>query len=229
MPRTFRRFEFLLIAAAMLATAGCASVRDLDTGTAEGANAARLFVPYQFQVAALDGETIRDSFYTFDARDQRLSVAPGRHTLVLRYFDLIDDEADRSDDYARVLSEPITVTFDARPGGDYAVVGAQPDTPAAGQAFAADPTLEIQSRESGEAVSDSISVAEPEAETIRRGNTVYAPVADAGAHAPNVNVNEPAAAPAAGSPQAYEMLKYWWNNAGSAERARFEAWRETAD
>mgnify|MGYP000273019713 CR=1 FL=1 len=33
---------FLLIAAAMLATAGCASVRDLDTGTAEGADAARL-------------------------------------------------------------------------------------------------------------------------------------------------------------------------------------------
>lgn len=211
------------LVAALIALAGCAGVRQLDTGTQAGASSAELFVPYQFQVQAIDGTVLRENFYTFDGRDQTLRLAPGEHELVLRYFDLIENNQDRTDDYARVLSEPITVSFSARANSQYAVTGKRPETPSAGKAFAANPMLAIENRGNGDTVSGDIAVAEPEIETIRRGNTVFAPVGKTPAASP---ADSPEPAPSKAPPQSLQMLKYWWNNAGQAERDRFEAWRQ---
>ncbi|MES1950838.1 hypothetical protein S4A8_08265 [Salinisphaera sp. S4-8] len=208
--------------AGLTALAGCAGVRQLDTGAPSGAASAELFVPYQFQVQAIDGTVLRDNFYTFDGRDQTLRVAPGEHELVLRYFDLIADNDDRTDDYARVLSEPITVSFSARANSQYAVTGERPTTPDAGEAFAANPSLLIENRANGNTVSGEIAVAEPEIETIRRGNTVFAPVGKT----PAASTDAPQPAPENAPPQSLQMLEYWWNNASQAERDRFEAWRK---
>ena len=208
--------------AALIALAGCAGVRQLDTGTQAGAASAELFVPYQFQVQAIDGTVLRENFYTFDGRDQTLRLAPGEHELVLRYFDLIENNEDRTDDYARVLSEPITVSFTARANSQYAVTGDRPTTPSAGEAFAANPTLAIANRASGDTVSGDVAVAEPEIDTIRRGNTVFAPVGKT----PSASSDAPQPAPENAPPQSLQMLKYWWNNASQAERDRFEAWRK---
>ncbi|MBS63565.1 DUF2057 family protein [Salinisphaera sp.] len=208
--------------AALIALAGCAGVRQLDTGTQAGAASAELFVPYQFQVQAIDGTVLRENFYTFDGRDQTLRLAPGEHELVLRYFDLIENNEDRTDDYARVLSEPITVSFTARANSQYAVTGDRPTTPSAGEAFAANPTLAIENRASGDTVSGDVAVAEPEIDTIRRGNTVFAPVGKT----PSASSDAPQPAPENAPPQSLQMLKYWWNNASQAERDRFEAWRK---
>ena len=205
----------------LIVLAGCAGVRQIDTGNTPGAASAELFVPYQYQVQAIDGTELRSSFYSFDGRDQTLRVAPGEHTLVLRYFDLIEDNDDRTDDYARVLSEPITVSFTARADSRYAVTGERPSTPSAGEAFAANPRLAIENRASGDTVSGEIAVAEPEIETIRRGNTVFAPVGKTAA----ASADTPQPAPKNAPPQSLQMLKYWWNNASQAERDRFEAWR----
>lgn len=219
MLRTVRPVLIGLLAA--LLASGCAGVRQLDGNTADGRASAAVLVPYQFQVQAIDATVLRDSFHTFDGRDQTLRVAPGEHALTLRYFDLIKDSEDRSDDYARVLSEPISVRFKAAADSQYAVVGKRPQTPAAGQAFAAAPTLAIKNRASGETVSRDVSVAEPEVETIRRGSTMYAPVGETKAQP------GPERAPPSAPPQSLQMLKYWWNSAGQAERDRFEAWRAT--
>ncbi|WP_348766254.1 DUF2057 family protein [uncultured Salinisphaera sp.] len=207
---------------ALMAVVGCAGVRQLDTGTQAGAASAELFVPYQFQVQAIDGTVLRENFYTFDGRDQTLRLAPGEHELVLRYFDLIQNNEDRTDDYARVLSEPITVSFTARANSQYAVTGDRPATPSAGEAFAANPTLTIENRASGDTVSGDVAVAEPEIETIRRGNTVFAPVGKT----PAASADAPQPAPENAPPQSLQMLKYWWNTASQAERDRFEAWRK---
>ena len=224
MPRIDSRLSAcLLFGALLLLASGCASVRQLDSGARAGQASAELFVPYQFQVQAIDGTVLRDSFNSFDGRDQNLRVAPGKHELVLRYFDLIENTTDRTDDYTRVLSEHVTVTFQASANSRYAVVGERPETPAAGEAFAAEPTLAIENRGSGETVSGQVSVAEPEVETIRRGNTVYAPVAQGAASASAAPGPQPA--PDNAPPQSLQMLKYWWNSASQAERDRFEAWR----
>jgi|GEM_PF-6335399 len=225
MPRSnfMPRLPLLGLAVLALTATGCANTRALDTTSAGATDeAATLFVPYQFQVAAIDDTVVRDSFAAFDGRDQTLDIAPGRHTLKLRYFDLIEDDGDRTDDYARVLSEPITVAFEARANRRYAVVGARPDTPEAGTAFAAGPELSIQARATGEPVNDPITVAKPDVDTIRRGNTVFAPIGPATASTPEA---APAPTPAGASPQSYDMLKYWWNNASQADRRRFAQWR----
>ena len=224
MPRIDSRLlAFLTLFGLLLLASGCANLRQLDSGTSNAQASAELFVPYQFQVQAIDGTVLRDSFNSFDGRDQTLRVAPGKHELVLRYFDLIENTTDRTDDYSRVLSEPITVAFQARANSRYAVVGKRPETPAAGEAFAAEPQLTIENRGSGKTVSGEVSVAEPEAETIRRGNTVYAPVGQASAAA--VAAPGPQPAPENAPPQSLQMLKYWWNSASQAERDRFKAWR----
>lgn len=198
--------------------AGCAATRELDTGTPDAS--AELKVPYHFQVQALDGHTLRQSFHSFDAREQRLPITPGAHTLVLRYFDLVDNVADRTDDYTRVLSEPITVEFTAQANRRYAVVGERPETPERARAFAQDPELTIERVDTGAVVSTDVQVAEPKRDVIRRGDTVYAPI----------ETTESAAAPPPArnaAPESLQMLKYWWNNAGAEERERFEAWRES--
>jgi uncharacterized protein YccT (UPF0319 family) len=226
MPRIDSRlFACLSLFGLLLLASGCANVRQLDSGNSQGEASAELFVPYQFQVQAIDGTVLRDSFNSFDGRDQNLRVAPGKHELVLRYFDLIENTTDRTDDYSRVLSEPITVTFQARANSRYAVVGERPETPVAGETFAAEPQLTIENRGSGKTVSGEVSVAKAEAETIRRGNTVYAPVAKASTATGVSAAPGPQPAPENAPPQSLQMLKYWWNSASQAERDRFEAWR----
>lgn len=222
-----RLFVCLTLFGLLLLAAGCANVRQLDSGASTTQASAELFVPYQFQVQAIDGTVLRDSFNSFDGRDQTLRVAPGSHELVLRYFDLIENGSDPTDDYARVLSEPITVSFQARANSRYAVVGERPETPDAGEAFAAEPTLAVENRSSGETVSGDVAVAESQVETIRRGNTVYTAVDQAAGTASAGATPGPQPAPAAENapPQSLQMLKYWWNAASQSERDRFEAWR----
>ncbi len=202
----------VLLATAVLALSACATVRDYDTGPADDQPASTLFVPYQFEVVAIDGTTLNDNFMFFDGRSQTLDVAPGEHTLVLRYFDLIDDSQSHTDDYVRVLSEPITVVFTTRANTDYPLVGARPQTPAAGRDFARAPVLQIETADHGERVAAQITVAEAE------------PAPQGGAAA----ASGPKPAPAAGDDaRAYNMLEYWWNQASAAERERFDRWRRS--
>lgn len=72
--------------------AGCASIRaGMPAANASGHNAT-LRDSYPFQVTAIDITMIYDSFHSFDGRDQTLDLAPGQHTLILRYFYLIRND-----------------------------------------------------------------------------------------------------------------------------------------
>ncbi len=204
----------LLAAVSISALSACATVRDYDTGPVDNQAASTLFVPYQFEVVAIDDTTLNDNFMFFDGRDQTLTLAPGQHTLVLRYFDLIDDRESHTNSYVRVLSEPITVVFTTRPGTDFRVVGAPPETPAAGRDFARAPALHIETANRGERIAVQVAVAEAEP-------TQQSDPASAGHQ-------EPAPVPptaGAGGTRAYDMLEYWWNQASAAQRERFDQWR----
>jgi len=61
------------------------------------ANEAQLILPLNFELLTLDGETVSQFNQTFRNHDLHIKLAPGFHTLVMRYSDIWQIDAENHD------------------------------------------------------------------------------------------------------------------------------------
>lgn len=193
----------ITLAAAIVLLAGCVVERSYRLADDGAERTSELTVPYHVTVVAVDGRDLNTGYLFYDQRPQVLTLGPGEHTVVLRYFDLLEDDEGAQSDSERVTSEPVRLRFTAEPGRAYRLAAPRPDTLAAARRYARAPEMRIEPAGGGAAVSEPAPAPAPES-----------PAAAAGPET------------SASAPTALEMLEYWWQQASPAQRRRFLEARE---
>ncbi|MEW6741608.1 MAG: DUF2057 family protein [Planctomycetota bacterium] len=208
-----------LVSGSVLLLAGCAS--DEPYRAYEGPprsldEVAVLLVPVSVQVDQVDGQPFAGGGGLLGDPKSELHFLPGPHDLKVRYHVLWPI---RYDEHEKVVSEVVTLRFEAAAGGRYAIAFEQPAELKDARRFAKSPVFRVE-------VSDSL-VKGPglPAATV--------PAAETPADAPPVVTEAPAGRPAAPVPETpapevrvLEALKLLWEGASEAERRSFREWIE---
>ncbi len=158
-----------------------------------------LILPSDIAVVSVDGAEIRNRGRLMGAAYKDLLLLPGTYQIELRYEDLWDH--DQGDDYEKLKSELITVTFDAERTCEYELVHPRPQSLSEAKAYA--------KSFNGTQVSFRMTKGPPP-----------------GLESPS---QDPAPPPVSPSPEpelqsTVDLLKYWWTKASEEERETFRQW-----
>lgn len=125
--------RILVALAAVLATACTTAPIRLNAGEdIGGAEAARIILPEQLEVATINGLEITGAKGLFGKGDQTLEVAPGRYEVLAFYRELWI----RGDQQDMLRSDPALFIVEASPGHRYRLEYARPDTFSEAEALA---------------------------------------------------------------------------------------------
>jgi len=175
---------------------------------------AQLLVPESLEVRSINGEDIPRIPRVIRTGERRLDLRAGSYEMVV-YYDAVWPLGSSGDEAVR--SEPQRVSVELKAGHTYRF-GHQPaiDLEDA-RRLARDLRLTIVDLDGGQPVQLTVEPS-PEEVTAQVAVIPIAPLEDAAAAAPAVEGSE--ALPA------LELLKFWWRQASSEERAKFRGWIE---
>lgn len=190
----------------------------------------RLTWPEDIRILTVNGETPDTGGLLGSVRIDELRLLPGTHVLSLRYAELWD--YDSLDDYEKLRSQPVEVTFQAETAGRYKLNHPRPATMRGAKAY--------ERSFSGDNVSFQRLVSTPKPRTTAPAAppvTQTSTPAVAPKPTPPTQVTAPAmqaapamrAAPAAPLQPAamqstVDILQYWWDKSTPEERDSFKRW-----
>lgn len=205
-----------------LFASGCATKQYHDWYQGEQNQAAVLKSNNTILIDAING---KEAEVAFIGQKHSYELAPGRYTLLVSYADMYDLTAD---DFEKVKSNPVKMTFSAEPGKTYQLVHREIADVRDARQFAEKPELKIQDAASGAYVAVELehTIAKsflPKVLFASEEEKVFASdyQQSAGNTAP-ANV-EPATKEEL---SALKMLQFSWKNASPKEREAFMQWVE---
>jgi uncharacterized protein YccT (UPF0319 family) len=159
-----------------------------------------LHLPSDMAVLQVDGKAMRKRGHLLGAIYEEILLLPGPHQLTLRYEDLWDH--DQGDDYEKLRSKPVTVSFNPQTAGHYTLIHSRP-----------------QSLREAQALERSFSAAAISFQ--KTGDAHPIPATAAKESTP------PPLPPAPEMQSTVDVLKYWWERTSENEREAFLRWVET--
>lgn len=193
--KTNMRTTFLFL---LILLQGCSTAQQirLYEGPTIGKNEeVELVLPINFELLSLDGQKVAQFEQTFRSQPLSIKLTPGLHTLVLRYSDIFEIDADNHD----ILSSgQITFTGAFQAGTQFQVKTPILSTYEQAKRFASMPNVELisdtQTFTGSHVAKQNPLVFKQDDET---ENVTY----------PNL-----------------KQLKFWWHNASDYEKQSFKAW-----
>lgn len=201
--------------------------------------AASLKVPMAFEYIAMDGEKISSSLIMHKSR---LELSNGYHEIAIRYKDMVDN--DISDTKSEVKSTAFIISLKVDGDHNYSLKPAGGDRIKDPQQFAKTPKVEIVREDHGtvdykvtltDITQKSFSTRLYGRNTSRQSQPTATSTTSAvateniGASTSTYNI-EPAASsaavvsPEAGTDDAEQMLRYWWQRSDEKTRKEFLSW-----
>ena len=200
-----------LVVAGLLFGAGCASpvYRAYDGNPRPAAEVATVAITPEIDVLRIEGRAESGLRTYLPGHPERIELLPGTNTIEVRYSSIFRTG---HDDHETFYSRPVTLTFEARPGGRYRVAhDPVPEDPVAARA-PRDVDLWLEETRGGTPVA---AVPRP-----------VQPVPPS----PAPQTARPAAAPTpedgAGNLDALSLLQFWWERADDQQRSAFLEWVE---
>ena len=220
-PSFLLRSGMLLIILAF--QSGCATQQYHDWYEGKPAKGAVLNSAPTILVEAING---RDAGASFIGQQHSYELAPGEYTVVVSYADMYDLTAD---DFEKVESSPVKMTFTAKAGATYQLRHEPVDGVEAARKFAKKPDLKILDQATGKPVEVAIEYTVPKRllPTLRFASEeekVF--VSDYNPPAGPKNDAEPELA-SDDELSALKMLQFTWEQASQQEREAFLRWIDT--
>lgn len=210
----------------LLGLAGCATGPRTVSLTGEdhlpAGQTARLEVPYTLDILSVDGDDFAPGMTLKVHRGHRLVLAPGPHTITVRYRDFFETN---TDDMVRVEGQPRRMSFELRKGRVYTIRHPSFDDPEEARSALNNMPLRIEEQRTGRIESKTETVPNPRARFALVGE---APKNSAAA-LPMTDEDMKPAAPAETESEgisSIDLLKFWWNKATEEERSAFRKWIE---
>lgn len=171
----------------------------LYQGPAIGESQESSFVlPVEFEIISLDNESVAQFQQTFRTHPLTVKLAPGHHTLVLRYSDVWQIDSDNHD---KLISGLLTFDGEFHSGTRYQLRTPDLNTYAQAQEFILSPSAELAS--SNHSI-DASYTEKSDALTFSKDETVNQ------VDYPNL-----------------KQLQFWWANANQYERQQFLQWTQS--
>ncbi|HEX4910550.1 MAG TPA: DUF2057 family protein [Permianibacter sp.] len=190
------------------------------------AQAAELVVPEAFDVLQVNDAPFGASLQ----REKRLTLAPGRHVIVLEYDQIFD--GDFGDSHDRIRSKPFALVLTVTNEAVLTVQNPNLTNGTEARRYAKAPTLrvfdaanrelpiQVQSVQSvGEGFVTPTTAATPAPATLATPTPTAIPATPVTASAPAPATAEKSTSPASTDP--LQQLQYWWQQATPEQRAAF--------
>ena len=219
-----RHASLFVIVLCTLLIAGCAKQRPLHaySGPEQPEDTLlRVEIPPTLKTLAIDEEKDKPLGSLLSDGPRTLFLLPGEHTLSVVYESVWQVTAD---DHEVVRSAPVTVTIDGAPGDTITLLHEDDHTLAMAREIAAQPVIRSARQRAHETETDSPAIAPAVATITPAASALAITEAEHLMHGAGT-VSEPtSASDIAGSDNALEQLKYWWQNASAEERQTFQRW-----
>lgn len=176
-------------------------------GYAQADNMAKLVLPEVLNPLFVDGE--KHTRGLFNTGDMVFELSPGRHQVVVEYEKIWES----GDEYDRVVSEPVMVTFTAEAGQTYRLKTPTLTNVNASKAFAKLPSLTLFNPNANSKVDAQLSYQLEQQSFL--GSFVKEEAK---------SVTGEKTQPAGGESEALKQLQHWWQQANKEERAEFMQW-----
>lgn len=231
MSRVKKAIGFGLLGIFFAVAAGCATKQHHDLYQGESGQAAVLKSSETVLIEMINGREVGPSFI---GQVHSYELAPGEYTILVSYSDLYDIDADNFD---KVDSDPVKLTFNLSAGGTYQVTHREISGLSDAKAFAKKPVIKVKDVASGDYVSAAVEYVVPkrllpqlvfgsDEEKVFASDYVEpaSPPTEAGA-APD-NAAEGVKPVKQSDLSALKMLQFSWQNASQEERDAFLRWVE---
>ena len=189
------RFLFLSLIVFIQGCTSAQQVRLYDGPSVGQDQEVQLILPLHFELLSLDGQQVAQFNQTFRNHDLKIKLTSGLHTLVLRYSDLFEIDADN---HQTLSSGQITFTGDFQAGEVLRIKTPPLDNVNQAQQFIANPSVNLVSDYqvvSGSHIAKEDPLAFKEDDDIE--SVSY----------PNL-----------------KQLQFWWLKASDFEKAQFQDW-----
>ena len=215
----FHKFIFFLITMSILFLSACQSSAPRQTyeGTAKPNNEVAIFtVPDPYNLLSIDG--VKFSRYAL-SKDAVIELLPGSHQFIIEYQNFWDLGGG---EFEKVTSKPIAITFTAQAGISYILKVTEFETLEDAQKFAEKPSVSIIDTTNKQIVSATVKAnlyGKGLFTTLFKGEnsnpeslSTASPTSTA--YTKNTVKNG----------QAFDMLRYWWENADENQQNEFRQW-----
>jgi len=210
-------FISIVLIASLTACQSQSERRDYPGPKRQDNEIAVITIPQEFDVTFVNGKEYSKPMFT---KETRIELLPGVNDIVMEYMIIWDIAYDQ---HMKVLSQPFLLHFEAVAGFRYQVSFDQPATLKEARAFAELPELKLLDA-TGAPVAAAELRYQSNTATLMAGFTQVKKefaVSGTDSAAPST---APATTQAGDNPKAMEMLQYWWQEAGTAQREAFKKW-----
>jgi uncharacterized protein YccT (UPF0319 family) len=189
------RYFFLLFIMLLQGCSTAQQVRLYDGPAIGKEQEVELILPLNFELLSLDGQDVAQFTQTFRNHNLNVKLAPGLHTLVLRYSDIFQLDADNHD---TLSTGQITFTGTLKSGEIFQVQTPALDTYMQARRFIDNPSVNLTS---GFQVLTGSHIAKEDPLTFKQDDEINK------VSYPNL-----------------KQLQFWWLKASEHERNEFKTW-----